>query len=406
MISHVIGTLSDKSVFGLCGPKYNKIYILYILQWTICRKFWGIIVYTLNNFEVFCRKTIVFKINNIICLTNYYLLVIIIIFILLYDQQITITKLNKLFLLNKKIDISEVICSLLTNKENKDENRGIKIFILIFRITLYLKNMVFLLSNIRCLKLMSKTLNFSNKNRYYSFEKDDKLNEWIGGIIDGDGCFLMSKKGYPSIEITMQTRDVNCLYLIQEKYGGSVKIIRNKNYFRYRLHNRQGLLNLIRGINGLIRNPIRLLQLSKVCEKYNVSIIQPKPLNYYNGWLSGFFDTDGSVYLNVLSCQIFVTVAQKNKLLLEPLTDLYGGTIYLSKGKEHFKWILYRKKEVLDILNYFKLYPPKSGKNERIKLISECYELLNKGAHRALEDSILGKKWKEFFKKWENFDVR
>jgi len=101
--------------------------------------------------------------------------------------------------------------------------------------------MVFLLSNIKCLKLISKTLNFSNKNRYYSFEKDDKLNEWIGGIIEGDGCFLMSKKGYPSIEITMQTRDVNCLYLIQEKYGGSVKIIRNKNYFRYRLHNRQGL---------------------------------------------------------------------------------------------------------------------------------------------------------------------
>jgi hypothetical protein len=44
--------------------------------------------------------------------------------------------------------------------------------------------------------------------------------------------------------------------------------------------------------------------------------------------LAGFFDSDGSVYLNLLSDQIFITASQKNKLLLDSLVTLYGGTIY------------------------------------------------------------------------------
>jgi hypothetical protein len=49
------------------------------------------------------------------------------------------------------------------------------------------------------------------------------------------------------------------------------------------LHNKQGLLKLISGINGLIRNPIRMLQLAKICEKYNISFLYPEPLTYNNG---------------------------------------------------------------------------------------------------------------------------
>jgi hypothetical protein len=43
------------------------------------------------------------------------------------------------------------------------------------------------------------------------------------------------------------------------------------------------------------------------------------------------------VYLNLESDQIFITAGQKNKLLLDPLAQIYGGSIYLSKGKEYFK---------------------------------------------------------------------
>ena len=105
----------------------------------------------------------------------------------------------------------------------------------------------------------------------------------MAGVIDGDGCFLLSNKGYASLEITIQLRDVECLNLIKEKYGGYVKTKANKNHLRYRLHNKKGMLDLISGINGLIRNPIRLLQLAKICEKYNIPVLDPKPLTYNNG---------------------------------------------------------------------------------------------------------------------------
>jgi hypothetical protein len=54
--------------------------------------------------------------------------------------------------------------------------------------------------------------------------KEKKFSEWLAGLIDGDGCFQLSKKGYASLEITMETRDKHCLYLIKQKLGGSVKL--------------------------------------------------------------------------------------------------------------------------------------------------------------------------------------
>jgi hypothetical protein len=53
--------------------------------------------------------------------------------------------------------------------------------------------------------------------------------------------------------------------------------------------------------------------------------------------LSGFFDTDGSIYLNEASGQIFITVTQKNRFILDALIKLYGGTIYPMVKQEAFK---------------------------------------------------------------------
>lgn len=41
--------------------------------------------------------------------------------------------------------------------------------------------------------------------------EDLKIRQWIAGIIDGDGYFGISKKGYCSLEIVMELRDIACL---------------------------------------------------------------------------------------------------------------------------------------------------------------------------------------------------
>jgi hypothetical protein len=238
-----------------------------------------------------------------------------------------------------------------------------------------------------------------NKNS----NNEKKFNEWLAGLIDGDGCFQLSKKGYSSLEITMETRDKHCLYLIKQKFGGSIKIKSDVNWLRYRLHHKQGILHIINAVNGLIRNPDRILQLGKICENYNISLKYPEPLRYDNGWFSGFFDSDGSIYLNFPSSQVFITASQKNKLLLDNLLSLYGGTIYPMVKVGAFKWTVFRKDEIAKLLAYFEINPSRSAKHKRLKLLKNYYQLRTLKAHIASNDSLLGKNWKKFLKKWENY---
>jgi len=234
-------------------------------------------------------------------------------------------------------------------------------------------------------------------------DKEERFYEWVAGIIDGDGCFLLSKKGYASLEIVTQLRDKKCLYLIKQKFGGAVKLYSGDNYLRYRLHHKEGLLKIIEKMNGLLQNPTRILQLGKLCEKYKIELKDPKLLTYYNGWFAGFFDTDGSIYLNEASGQIFITATQKNRFILEALVKLYGGIIYPMVKQEAFKWTCFKKKEVLSLVNdYFKVNPCRSKKLVRIYMVNKFFELRKLHAHNASPNSDLGKAWKHYLIQWNS----
>jgi hypothetical protein len=129
--------------------------------------------------------------------------------------------------------------------------------------------------------------------------------------LDGDGYFILTKKGYVSCEITMDIRDKKALYEVKQKYGGLIKPVSNANAIRYKLRDKKGLILLINDVNGHLRNPTRLLQMNKLCVKYNIELVYPKPLTFNNGWLSGFIDSDGSVYFNEASGQVFISITQK-----------------------------------------------------------------------------------------------
>ena len=230
---------------------------------------------------------------------------------------------------------------------------------------------------------------------------NNRFNEWLAGLIDGDGCFQLSKKGYASLDIVMELRDKHCLYQIKQKFGGSVKLRAGNNHLRYRLHNKAGLLDLINAVNGLIRNPVRIIQLGKICLNYDISLIDPQPLTYYNGWFAGFFDSDGSIYMSDASGQLFITASQKNRFLLDPLVELYGGKIFVMSKVGAFKWTCFRKNEILSLVNdYFKVNPSRSEILVRLNMANKFYELRRLHAHKATPDSALGKVWKAYCVKW------
>jgi hypothetical protein len=81
----------------------------------------------------------------------------------------------------------------------------------------------------------------------------------------------------------MDVRDKKVLYLVQHKYGGTVKQISNAQAFKYKLRNKTGLIALINDVNGYIRNPIRLLQMNKLCVKFNLKLKYPNNLIFNNG---------------------------------------------------------------------------------------------------------------------------
>jgi peptidyl-tRNA hydrolase len=124
----------------------------------------------------------------------------------------------------------------------------------------------------------------------------------LAGLIDADGHFQCTKKGYASLKIIMYVKDKSALYEIKHKYGGSVKSIARSNALKYKIQDIRGLINLINDVNGFIRNPVRMLQLNKIpsgpsrdlsespavkarvdCVKYNIKLKEPKPLTYNDG---------------------------------------------------------------------------------------------------------------------------
>ena len=257
-------------------------------------------------------------------------------------------------------------------------------------------------------KRLSMWVGISEAIRLFPTEKDIKLSDkkfsqWLAGVIDGNGCFQLSKEGYASLEIVMESRDKQCLYLIKQKFGGSVKVKANVNWLRYRLHHKKGLNFLVDKVNGFLRDPNRILQLGKICEKYNIPVKPSEKLTYDSAWLSGFFDSEGSIYINVASSQVFITASQKNRFILDDLVNLYGGTIYPMVKVGAFKWTAFRKHDIARLIEYFNINPSKSAKQKRLKLLDKYYNLRCQKAHLAFPNSLLSKNWNKFLKHWEGY---
>ena len=233
---------------------------------------------------------------------------------------------------------------------------------------------------------------------------NQQFKEWLAGLIDGDGYFSMTKKGYTSLEITMDIRDEHALNMIKNVYGGTIKLVTGKRALRYCLRHKEGFLALINDVNGFIRSSSRLMQLKKILDKYEIELKYPEKLTYFNGWLSGFFDADGSITLNKSNGQLAINLSQKTNELLLPLVELYGGSVYIDRTNNTFKWYISNKEGILNILEYLKKNTPKSMKKNRLYLIARCYELKSLGAHKAKDNNLI-KAWNYFLEKWNKYEA-
>lgn len=229
-----------------------------------------------------------------------------------------------------------------------------------------------------------------------------KFNQWLSGLIDGNGCFGIIQKIYTNCEITVSLKDEKMLNQIKQKFGGSIKL--RSNTLRYRLHHKQGMIKLINAVNGNIRNSKRLPQLFKVCNLLNIKPFNPIKLDFNNAWFIGFFDAKGTITYSTPDTipQLIISVTNK---YLNDIIDyklIFGGNIYFDKSQNgNYKWSIESKNDILNwINNYVKLYPSRSYKFKRLMLVKQYYYLINLKAYQ-IKTSLTHKSWLLFESKWK-----
>lgn len=239
-------------------------------------------------------------------------------------------------------------------------------------------------------------------------EGEGKFNQWLAGLIDGDGSLLVSKSGYSSCEITMALADERALRIIQNKLGGSVKLRSGVKALRYRLHHKAGMIELITRINGLIRHTSRLKQLNLVCSVLNLKFIMPDSLHDKHGWFAGFFDADGTIGFSFKGKYQIpqLTISVTNKLLADVIyfQQVFGGSMYYDRAQNgYYKWALQSKADILSMLDYFKHCPSHSIKRKRLFLVKQYYYLIDLKAYKASvygKDTAQYKAWVKFMETW------
>lgn len=227
-------------------------------------------------------------------------------------------------------------------------------------------------------------------------------NEWFAGLVDADVSLLISSAGYISLEITTDLLDKPPLLQIKQELQGSVKRRINARAFRYRLHNKPGILKALFKLNGLCRNSVRIVQLRKICLKLNLPFIPPKPLTYENGWFAGFFDGDGTLGYSFKKGwpQLVVSVSNKKAEDCKPFQRIFGGVVRLDRGSNTHKWEIYSKEAILFFCEYLKKYPLRSHKSKRIRLIPQFFKLREIRAYSHSSQTSTYKAWCLLEKNW------
>ena len=268
--------------------------------------------------------------------------------------------------------------------------------------------------------LNNKKLSFSNftsidlkSNLINSFIKkeilDNKFNQWLAGLIDGDGYFGIAKDKYSSLEITVHLNDEKILKQIQNKFGGSIKVRSGVNAIRYRLSNKLGIIKLVNAVNGNIRNTKRLVQFNKVCILLNIKFINPIKLTINNSWFSGFIDSDGTINYSIKNGYPQINISVTNKYLqdIEHFKNLFNlGNNYFDKSQNGYnKWSIQSEKDIMYFINnYFNNNPLKSTKYNKIILIKEFFKLKHLKAYNS-NNKLLYNSWLKFENKWNKYVI-
>jgi hypothetical protein len=299
---------------------------------------------------------------------------------------------------------------------------------------------IFFISNVFISKKnLSSLCETERKDKYFNFnffisEYKRLINNnipsfvfltWLIGFAEGDGSFVVSKRGDLSFFITQDSRDIQVLNMIKYTLGFGKIIKQGKTTSRYVIQDKKGLYliatlfnnnlvtynkiynfyNFLYALNkynqkGIINLPyIKFLshnqfsfyiQNNFIFRHYdnlqNNILIGVLP-NLNDSWLTGFIDSEGcfSVSISSISSKfnICFDIAQKGKFnipMLNHISSLFQvGKVYNHSSKDCYYYRIGGINDLNKIFNYLESFPLRTKKLKSYILWKKIYfKLLNK----------------------------
>jgi hypothetical protein len=151
-------------------------------------------------------------------------------------------------------------------------------------------------AKLRLLGSEAKHLDFKQSCLSYSF---------LAGLIDGDGHFVIYKHT-GALEIAGSLSDRPLFEQLLDRFGGSIGQTTRLG-IRYRLNSRNSkkgratFIELVEGLNGHVRNTLRVAQFKKLCKVLSIVYKPSGALTMEDGYIAGFFCADGTITMNAIS---------------------------------------------------------------------------------------------------------
>lgn len=228
--------------------------------------------------------------------------------------------------------------------------------------------------NIKINKALKKFNRSSETTRTTSF------NEWLGGMMDSDGNFYLDKNNYLRCRITVSSWEISSLMKIKKRFGGRVYKMKDVKACSWVLSQKLLVKDFLNAVNGNIY--LKVNTYTKVMKIYNPGTkIIINDFSNSGGWLSGFFEGEGHIYLGKADYALRICISQKIRPILEKIKNIYGGFIYEDNQWNTFIWEVADKDNLIKIFEYFTLYPLMSVKNSEVFSAKKFFRFKLQGYH-------------------------
>jgi hypothetical protein len=245
------------------------------------------------------------------------------------------------------------------------------------------------------------------------------FNEWLGGLIDGQGSFWIPKpsgsqsflsdslrkfhtRGLSYCDIRVEFQDRSVLNKIGLQFGGQIYWKPASQVWNCRLSGPIRMVYLIHCLNSCLRTSHKISQFKTICSLYQIPYREPKPLTLENGWFSGVFDAKGRVLLilDPSDPRIEVLITHKRKGELVPFLTFFRGQLFVDPSRNgSYTWRLSQREDLIRFGDYLQKYPSSSQKRQKLSLLSRFFQLIDLSVPFERSNPE-GSAWREFEMLW------